>query len=67
MRKYIFIVLLMFAQVLAFAQGTNVKGTVKDSNGDPVIGAAVMLEGTATTGANIRRTMNIYFLMVIFS
>ena len=51
MRKYIFIALLMFAQVLAFAQGTNVKGTVKDSNGDPVIGAAVMLEGTATTGA----------------
>ena len=43
MKKLIFIALL-FAQVLAFAQGTHsLKGTVKDANGDPVIGAAVML------------------------
>lgn len=51
MKRYIFIALL-FAQVLAYAQGTlSLKGTVKDSNGDPVIGAAVMLEGNASKGA----------------
>ncbi len=51
MKKLIFIALL-FAQVLAFAQGTrSLKGTVKDANGDPVIGAAVMLEGSTSTGA----------------
>ena len=52
MRKYIIIAILMFAQVLAFAQGLrSVKGTVKDTNGDPVIGAAVMVEGSVSTGA----------------
>ena len=51
MKKILFIALL-FAQVLAYAQGTHsVKGTVKDSSGDPVIGAAVMLEGSSSTGA----------------
>ena len=51
MKKIIFIALL-FAEVLAFAQGSHtVKGTVKDSNGDPVIGAAVMLDGVTGTGS----------------
>ena len=52
MRKYIIIAILMLVQASAFAQGTrSVKGTVKDSNSDPVIGAAVMLEGSTSTGA----------------
>lgn len=53
MRKLFFIAILILVQALAFAQGTtySVKGTVKDINGDPVIGAAVMLEGSTSTGA----------------
>ena len=53
MRKLYFIAILILVQALAFAQGTtySVKGSVKDSNGDPVIGAAVMLEGSTSTGA----------------
>lgn len=51
MKKILFIALL-FAQVLSFAQGGHsIKGTVKDSNGDPVIGAAVMLDGVQGTGS----------------
>ena len=51
MKKILFIALL-FVQVLAFAQGSrSLKGTVKDSNGDPVIGAAVMLEGASGVGS----------------
>ena len=51
MKKIIFIALL-FAEVLAFAQGSHsIKGTVKDTNGDPVIGAAVMLDGVTGSGS----------------
>ena len=51
MKKILFIALL-FVQVLAFAQGSrSLKGTVKDANGDPVIGAAVMIDGVTGTGS----------------
>ena len=52
-KKIFFIALLLFVWLLTFAQGTSnsVKGTVKDSNGDPIIGATVLLEGSTSTGA----------------
>jgi len=31
-----------------FAQNVTVKGTVKDSNGDPIVGAGVLIKGTQT-------------------
>ena len=39
---------LLAVSVAAFAQNITVKGTVKDSNGDPVVGAAVLIKGTQT-------------------
>ena len=51
MKKFIFITLL-FISSLAFAQSKmTVKGTIKDSKGEPIIGAVVMLEGSTTAGA----------------
>lgn len=50
MKNYI-IIALLFVQTLAFAQGVqNLKGTVKDVNGDPVIGAGVVVEGEPGVG-----------------
>ncbi|MBQ8422009.1 MAG: carboxypeptidase-like regulatory domain-containing protein [Bacteroidales bacterium] len=48
-------ILLMFIGTLlsalcAFAQDVTVSGTVKDVKGEPVIGAAVLLEGRASVG-----------------
>lgn len=45
MRKFL-VVLLMFASVLAFAQQHSVNGTVKDQNGQPVVGLTVLEQGT---------------------
>lgn len=46
MRRYIFIVLMLLC-CTGFAQSKlTVKGTIKDSKGEPIIGAAIMLEGT---------------------
>lgn len=51
MKKILFIAL-MFFQLLASAQvSRSLKGTVKDINKDPVIGAAVMLDGASGVGA----------------
>lgn len=48
MKKYIYIVFLMIS-TLAHAQSRyTVTGTVTDSKGEPVIGAAVMLQGTSS-------------------
>ena len=40
------VVLLMFASVVSFAQQHSVNGTVKDQNGQPVIGLTVLEQGT---------------------
>lgn len=45
MRKLL-VVLLMFASVVSFAQQHSVNGTVKDQNGQPVIGLTVLEQGT---------------------
>ena len=45
MRKLL-VVLLMFASVTAIAQQHSVNGTVKDQNGQPVIGLTVLEQGT---------------------
>ena len=44
------LVILLFALVMSiasFAQKQSFSGTVMDSNGDPVIGASVVLKGTS--------------------
>lgn len=51
MKKIIFIAL-MFITSLAWSQSRmTVSGSVKDSTGEPVIGAVVMLEGSTSVGA----------------
>ena len=40
------IVTLTFSVSAAFAQNIDVKGTVTDSKGEPVIGANVLIKGT---------------------
>ena len=42
--------LLLGAAIAANAQNATVKGVVKDSSGEPVIGASVKVKGSATTG-----------------
>lgn len=42
---------LLLVSFSAFAQKLTVSGTVTDSKGEPVIGAAVMVEGSKTAGA----------------
>jgi len=44
-KKAIFTLFLLLAQLMAFAQGGLVKGNVKDSMGEPVIGATVAEDG----------------------
>ena len=44
-------VLLSVSAATAFAQNVTVKGKVTDQNGEPVIGASVMLSGNQTVGA----------------
>lgn len=43
--RYKWLLLLLFVPIMVFAQNT-VQGTVVDSNGEPVIGAAVQVKGT---------------------
>ena len=41
----------MFIGIMAMAQNITIKGTVKDSKDEPLIGVAVMLEGNTGIGA----------------
>lgn len=51
MKRYIYmIVLLLNCLLLGAQERVTVKGTVKDSQGKPVPGAVVMVEGKSTTG-----------------
>lgn len=55
MRKYLTMVMLLFAGMCLHAQQHSVKGTVTDQNGQPVIGMTVMEQGTlngTVTGAD---------------
>ena len=46
---FLMVLLLLFSPVMVFAQSTvNVKGTVVDDEGNPVIGATVLLVGTSS-------------------
>lgn len=49
--KIVLAMVLLLASFSALAQQATVKGTVKDSSGEPVIGAVVMVEGNASNGA----------------
>ena len=44
------VMVLLALSVSAFAQNVTVKGTVKDSNGDAIPGATVLLQGSTTVG-----------------
>lgn len=46
MKKILALAVLLLTAANAFAQ-TEVKGTVKDSNGEPILGATVMISGTS--------------------
>ena len=39
---------MLFVCASLFAQNITVKGTVKDTNGDPIVGAGVLIKGTQT-------------------
>ena len=45
-RTILTLLLGLFLSAGAYAQQISVKGTVKDQNGEPVIGANVLVEGT---------------------
>lgn len=48
MKKFLFTTVLVLCSFLALAQGVQLKGTVLDKSGAPVIGASVLLTGTLT-------------------
>jgi hypothetical protein len=39
--------LILFTCTAAFAQQGTIKGTITDANGDPIIGATVIIGGTS--------------------
>ena len=45
-RFFVFLFMLLATFSLASAQTIDIKGTVIDENGEPVIGASVMIKGT---------------------
>ncbi|MCR4773367.1 MAG: TonB-dependent receptor [Prevotella sp.] len=49
-RRSAMTIIALLISVVAFAQSGSVKGTVKDTHGEPIIGASVFVKGT-TTGA----------------
>ena len=51
MKRIISVFCLMFIGIMAMAQNITIKGTVKDSKDEPLIGVAVMLEGNTGIGA----------------
>ena len=50
MKKFIAIIAFVTMCLAGYAQKVTVTGTVKDSKGEPVMGAVVMLEGNTSTG-----------------
>ena len=49
--KKIIAIFSLLVSCVAFANGNHtLKGTVKDSKGEPVIGAVIMLEGNSSVG-----------------
>lgn len=52
MKKFLLALFCVLASTIgAFAQGSNVSGTVVDETGEPVIGASVRIKGTSTATA----------------
>lgn len=47
-RVFFTAMVLMVASIAAYAQNITVRGTVKDQNGEPLVGASVVLKGSAT-------------------
>ena len=50
LKKSVFAILFSLVALHASAQIT-IKGTIKDSKNEPVVGAVVMLKGSQSTGA----------------
>lgn len=45
--KKMFVLVLSFLSVTAFAQNITVKGIVKDGTGEPIIGGSVLVKGSS--------------------
>ena len=52
MKRIIYVIVFLVMSFQAFAQDITVKGTVKDENGEPVPGAAVVDKQNGKNGAN---------------
>lgn len=50
--RSIFTLVMCLVVSAAFAQQINVRGTVKDTKGEPIIGASIIVKGDATKGAS---------------
>ena len=50
MKRFIIIVLILLQMLPLAAQTLKVSGSVKDANGEPVIGAVIMQEGNEKSG-----------------
>ncbi|MCQ2235988.1 MAG: carboxypeptidase-like regulatory domain-containing protein, partial [Bacteroidales bacterium] len=48
MKKSSLFILMAFTSLASWAQTSNIKGTVVDTYGDPLIGASVSIKGTTT-------------------
>ena len=51
LRGILSVALLLLVSVTAFAQTITLKGNVKDTSGEPIIGASVFVKGATTVGA----------------
>lgn len=51
MKKLIFTILLTLSAIFASAQNVSVGGLVRDSKGEPVVGAIVILKGSTSVGS----------------
>ena len=49
-RRFALALIALFAGLSAFAQTSTITGVVRDSQNEPIVGAAIMVKGT-TTGA----------------
>lgn len=47
-RRFALALIALFAGLSAFAQTSTITGVVRDSAGEPIVGAAVMVKGTTT-------------------
>lgn len=63
MHRLLIVVFMLFCSVAAWAQESYVKGNVKDANGEPIIGATIIENGTSNgTSTDIEGNFSIKVL-----